>query len=246
MTCPRTAATRRRSSLPYLRFRFVYGPLLPTSSVLNGMREIGWVPVRAQEQSIRTEARRGFQKHVVRFARVEHLETWEKNEFLAKVRELYSDSERTDHTLFSDGDCTISEWTFTATQDEPLLDGLFRKVNISARGVSVVQVRDGRIVKWRSITIKSCRDATVLWARLPIGAKYKGRAMKPENELASAGTPGSDFPAPDFDERVRLNQLKLSADLRERYDFIVCGSGSSGFRGSSQVSGKPGGQCPAA
>ena len=32
---------------------------LPTSSILNGMRENGWVPVRAQEQSIRTEARRG-------------------------------------------------------------------------------------------------------------------------------------------------------------------------------------------
>src|SRR6201997_4738216 len=44
---------------------------LPTSSILNGMRENGWVPVRALEQSIRTEARRGFQKHMVRFARVE-------------------------------------------------------------------------------------------------------------------------------------------------------------------------------
>src|SRR5258708_10284820 len=50
---------------------FAYQPLegatatysfLPTSSILNGMRENGWVPVRAQEQSIRTEARRGFQK----------------------------------------------------------------------------------------------------------------------------------------------------------------------------------------
>jgi hypothetical protein len=30
---------------------------LPTSSILNGMRENGWVPVRAQEQSIPTEAR---------------------------------------------------------------------------------------------------------------------------------------------------------------------------------------------
>src|SRR5258707_4624100 len=49
---------------------------LPTSSILNGMRANGWVPVRAQEQSIRTEARRGFQKHVVRFARFEHLQTW--------------------------------------------------------------------------------------------------------------------------------------------------------------------------
>src|SRR5260221_1494852 len=58
---------------------------LPTCSILNGMRENGWVPVRAQEQSIRTEARRGFQKHVVRFARVEHLQTWEKNQVRPEV-----------------------------------------------------------------------------------------------------------------------------------------------------------------
>ena len=49
------------------------------------MRENGWVPVRALEQSIRTEARRGFQKHVVRFARGEHLQTWEKNQVRPEV-----------------------------------------------------------------------------------------------------------------------------------------------------------------
>jgi len=29
-------------------------------------------------------------------------------------------------------------------------------------------------------------------------------------------------------ERVRANQRKLSSDLQAQYDFIVCGSGSSG------------------
>src|ERR1700752_2851733 len=58
---------------------------LPTSSILNGMRENGWVPVRAQEQSIRTEARRSFQKHIVRFARLQHLQTWEKNQVRPEV-----------------------------------------------------------------------------------------------------------------------------------------------------------------
>ena len=58
---------------------------LPTSSILTGMRENGWVPVRAQEQSIRTEARRGFQKRVVRFARLQHLQTWEKNQVRPEV-----------------------------------------------------------------------------------------------------------------------------------------------------------------
>jgi len=32
----------------------------------------------------------------------------------------------------------------------------------------------------------------------------------------------------DFIERVRINQQKLTAELQPHYDFIVCGSGSSG------------------
>src|SRR5262250_3922954 len=32
----------------------------------------------------------------------------------------------------------------------------------------------------------------------------------------------------DFSERVRINQQKLTAELKPHYDFIVCGSGSSG------------------
>src|SRR6267142_1478027 len=32
----------------------------------------------------------------------------------------------------------------------------------------------------------------------------------------------------DFIEQVRLNQQKLTAELKPHYDFIVCGSGSSG------------------
>src|SRR6202047_1875151 len=34
--------------------------------------------------------------------------------------------------------------------------------------------------------------------------------------------------AVDFAERVRTNQQKLRSGLRSHYDFIVCGSGSSG------------------
>jgi GMC oxidoreductase len=34
--------------------------------------------------------------------------------------------------------------------------------------------------------------------------------------------------AADFAQRVRLNQTKLTTELRPHYDFIVCGSGYSG------------------
>ena len=43
---------------------------------------------------------------------------------------------------------------------------------------------------------------------------------------SSAFALGSE--AVDFSERVRLNQQKLGTELKPSYDFIVCGSGSSG------------------
>jgi hypothetical protein len=56
-------------------------------------------------------------------------------EFLAKIRELFPDSERRDNTIFSNGDHVISEWTLKATKTEPFLDGRLRKVPICERGI---------------------------------------------------------------------------------------------------------------
>lgn len=47
------------------RYRFV-----PTSEVIELFRSEGWAPVRASEQRVRLEAKRGFQPHMVRFAHV--------------------------------------------------------------------------------------------------------------------------------------------------------------------------------
>jgi len=66
-------------------------------------------------------------------------------EFLAKILERFPDSERKDNTLFSGGDRVVSEWTLTATQTEPFLGGRLRKVAICVRGISVVQIKDGKI-----------------------------------------------------------------------------------------------------
>src|SRR4029077_5641919 len=44
-------------------------------------------------------------------------------EFLSKTNELFPDSERKANTIFSSGDCVISEWTLRATKTEPFLSG---------------------------------------------------------------------------------------------------------------------------
>jgi len=56
------------------RYTFV-----PTARIVDGLGENGWVPVDAEEQRIRSEARRGFQKHLLRFrlaAQMETLDEW--------------------------------------------------------------------------------------------------------------------------------------------------------------------------
>ena len=69
-------------------------------------------------------------------------------EFLAKIGERFPDAERKANTIFSSGDRVISEWTLTATQTEPSLGGRLRKVPICVRGISVVQIKNGKISQW--------------------------------------------------------------------------------------------------
>jgi len=58
------------------------------------------------------------------------------------------DSERKAKTIVSNGDHVISEWTLTATCKEPFLGGGLRIVPICVRGVSGVQIKNGKITQW--------------------------------------------------------------------------------------------------
>src|ERR1700719_1886093 len=52
------------------------------------------------------------------------------------------------------------------------------------------------------------------------------RFMKTNADSTASLEPGTQ--AADFAERVGANQAKLTSELKSHYDFIVCGSGSSG------------------
>jgi choline dehydrogenase len=49
-----------------------------------------------------------------------------------------------------------------------------------------------------------------------------------KTSLSEAANPEANSETIDFIEQVRVNQKKLAKELKSRYDFIVCGSGSSG------------------
>jgi choline dehydrogenase len=50
--------------------------------------------------------------------------------------------------------------------------------------------------------------------------------MKTDTNTAASAGPGVQ--TEDLAERVRVNQAKLTSELKTHYDFIICGSGSSG------------------
>ena len=86
-------------------------------------------------------------------------------EFLAKISERFPDAERKDNTICSSEDLVISEWTLTATHTEPFLGGRPRKVPISVRGISVVQIKNGKISQWEDYydQVKSRRYGVAAW-----------------------------------------------------------------------------------
>ena len=47
-------------------------------------------------------------------------------------------------------------------------------------------------------------------------------------ESSTTGSPAGGLEIAEFDARVEANQRRLAAELQPSYDFIVCGSGSSG------------------
>src|ERR1700730_14080169 len=101
---------------------------LPTSSILKGMRENGWVPVRAEQQSVRTEARRGFQKHLIRFARAEYLETWKKNQVRPEVVLLNSHDKSSAYQLH----CGL--FRLVCSNGLVVADATFQRISIKHSG----------------------------------------------------------------------------------------------------------------
>ena len=47
-------------------------------------------------------------------------------------------------------------------------------------------------------------------------------------------------PGDNFADRVHANQRKLRSNLRTQYDFVICGSGSSGSIVASRLAENPG------
>jgi hypothetical protein len=104
---------------------------LPTSSILEGMRDHGWLPVRAEQQRVSIEARCGFQKHLIRFARVENLQGWTtKNEVRPEIVLLNSHDKSSAYQLH----CGLLR--FACLNGMVVADATFQRISIKHVGFS--------------------------------------------------------------------------------------------------------------
>ena len=102
---------------------------LPTASILEGMRDHGWLPVRAEEQRVRTQTRQGFQKHLIRFARVENL-NWTKNEVRPEIVLLNSHDKSSAYQLH----CGLLR--MVCLNGMVVADATFQRISIKHMGFS--------------------------------------------------------------------------------------------------------------
>lgn len=68
-------------------------------------------------------------------------------DFLTLNRKLFPDSKRADKIICSSGDLVVTEWALTGTKREQYF-GRMLQLPFHARGVSIVQVDDGKVCRW--------------------------------------------------------------------------------------------------
>ena len=99
---------------------------LPTSAIVARMRHEGWAPVGAQEQRVRLDARRGFQKHLIRFQRRDIIAV--KGEYAAEVALVNSHDRSSAYQLHA------ALYRFVCSNGLMVSDSTFQHVSIRHSG----------------------------------------------------------------------------------------------------------------
>ena len=105
---------------------------LPTAQIVARMRAAGWAPVQADEQRVRLENRRGFQKHLIRFQRRDLIAI--KGEYAAEICLLNSHDRSSAYQLHA------GLFRFVCGNGLMVADSEFQRVSIRHSGFTPEEV----------------------------------------------------------------------------------------------------------
>ena len=178
--------------MPASRYTFV-----PTARIVSGLRECGWVPVDVEEQRIRTEARRGFQKHLLRFrleVQMETLDEWNVELVLvnshdaACAYQLHAGLYRricSNGLVLSEGSFTAIRFRHAGLDPEEVVGASMRLIEFMPRVGDFVQKLRSRVLDVRE-SMRFAEQALLLRfpsvAEAPVDPETLLKARRPEDE----------------------------------------------------------------
>ena len=174
------------------RYTFV-----PTARIVSGLRDMGWMPVMVNEQRIRIEARRGFQKHMIRFRREDQmrvLSEWNLELVLLNSHDAgcaYQLHAGVYRRICSNGLVTSERFLeairfrHQGLKPEAVVEASLRLVDCLPRlGEMIEQLRQRELSSWESIAF--ARRAVLLRYRTldeaPVQLDTLLKARRPEDE----------------------------------------------------------------
>jgi hypothetical protein len=105
---------------------------LPTSQIVDRMRQEGWAPVEVQQQAVRAEGRMGFQKHLLRFQRRDQIA--KAGEYAAEIALVNS------HDRSSAYQIHAGLWRFVCSNGLMVSDSTLESVSIRHSGQETEEV----------------------------------------------------------------------------------------------------------
>jgi len=174
------------------RYTFV-----PTARIVTGLRESGWVPVDVEEQRIRAEARRGFQKHLLRFrleVQMETLDEWNVELVLVNSHDagcayqLHAGIYRricSNGLVLSEGSFTAIRFRHAGLEPEEVVGASMRLIEFMPRVGELVQKLRNRTLGAQEST-RFAQQALLLrystLAEAPVEPETLLKARRPEDE----------------------------------------------------------------
>ncbi len=117
---------------------------LPTIEIVDRMRAADWAPVEVQEQRVRLDERRGFQKHLIKFARMADVERLaramadgRKGEYIAEISLLNSHDRSSAYQLHA------GLFRLACSNGMIVSDGTFETIRIKHSGFDPRSVIEG-------------------------------------------------------------------------------------------------------